>query len=49
MVEKNLGSLYWSRIRALIWTAFEIGLGYLVYVKIFVKSYFLCGHIYKEL
>ena len=35
-------------VSALIWKAFEIDLGYLIYVKIFVKFCFLCGHIYKE-
>ena len=35
-------------VSALIWKAFEIDLGYLIYVKIFVKFCFLCRHIYKE-
>ena len=47
--EKNLINLYWSSIRALIWKASEISLGYLIYVKIFVKFCFLYGYFYKEL
>ena len=46
MVEKYLSSLLLKRYQS--GKSFEIGLGYLIYVKIFVESCFLRGHLYKE-
>ena len=47
MVEKNLMSLILKYYQSA--DLRYLGLGYLIYVKIFVKFCFLCGHLYKEL
>ena len=48
-VENNLKRLILKQYQSADLKSFEIGLGYLIYAKIFVKFCFLCEHLYKQL
>ena len=49
MVGKNLRTLLVKKYQSADLKSHGIGLGYLIYVKNFVKFCFLCGYLYKEL